>query len=105
MSLADSFNKFRSEKIRELRDGYTILTNEKVTLKEIAKAYNRWAVCEGGKKMASKELETLCEEAFGCSRGKQEYSHIRVFLDEEDLEEFEEEQTLYERELETLAEK
>lgn len=29
-----------------------------------------------------------CEEAFGDSRGKREYSHIRVFLDDEDLEDF-----------------
>lgn len=85
----DAFAKFRNERIRELRDGYTEVTNEKVTLKEIVKAYNRWMVATGGRKMDTKELENRCEEAFGDSRGKREYSHIRVFLDEEDLEEFE----------------
>jgi P4 family phage/plasmid primase-like protien len=85
----DAFAKFRCERIRELRDGYTEVTNEKVTLKEIVKAYNRWMMATGSKKMDSKELENRCEEAFGDSRGKREYSHIRVFLDEEDLEEFE----------------
>jgi P4 family phage/plasmid primase-like protien len=85
----DSFAKFRSERIRELKHGYPEVTNEKVTLKEIVKAYNRWLVSGGGKKMDTKELENRCEEAFGDSRGKREYSHIRVFLDDEDLEEFE----------------
>ena len=85
----DSFAKFRSERIRELRDGFTEVTNEKVTIKEVVKAYNRWIVSGGGKKMDAKELEHRCEEAFGDSRGKKEYSHIRIFLDEDDLEEFE----------------
>lgn len=84
----DSFAKFRSERIRELRYGFPEVTNEKVTLKEIVKAYNRWLISGGGKKMDAKELEHRCEEAFGDSRGKREYSHIRVFLDDDDLEEF-----------------
>jgi P4 family phage/plasmid primase-like protien len=84
----DSFAKFRSERIRELRDGYTEVTNEKVSLKEMIKAYNRWQVAGGAKKMDAKEIEHRCEETFGDSRGKREYSHLRVFLDEEDLEEF-----------------
>ena len=84
----DSFAKFRSERIRERRDGYDEVTNQKVTLKEIIKAYNRWLITGGGKKMDARELEHRCEEAFGDSRGKREYSHIRVFLDEDDLEEF-----------------
>ena len=85
----DAFAKFRSERIRELRDGYTELTGEKVTIKEMMRAYNKWYVAAGGKKLDAKEMEHRCEEAFGDSRGKREYSHIRVFLEEEDLEEFE----------------
>lgn len=84
----DSFAKFRSERIRELRNGFTELTNQKVSLKEIVKAYSRWLLTGGGRKMDARELEHRCEEAFGDSRGKREYSHIRVFLDEDDLEEF-----------------
>ncbi len=84
----DSFAKFRSERIRELKYGFPEVTNEKVTLKEIVKAYARWLLTGGGKKMDARELEHRCEEAFGDSRGKREYSHIRVFLDEDDLEEF-----------------
>jgi P4 family phage/plasmid primase-like protien len=93
----DSFAKFRSERIRELRDGFTEVMNEKVSLKEVIKAYNRWLVSGGGKKMDAKELEHRCEEAFGDSRGKREYSHIRIFLDDEDLEEFEKEHAEPER--------
>jgi phage/plasmid-associated DNA primase len=88
----DAFAKFRSERVRELRNGFTEVTNEKVSLKEILKAYNRWAVSQPGlKKTDAKELEMRCEEAFGDSRGKREYSHIRVFLDDDDLEEFDRE--------------
>jgi P4 family phage/plasmid primase-like protien len=85
----DAFAKFRSERIRELRNGFTEVTNEKISLKEILKAYNRWVITQpGAKKSDAKELEMRCEEAFGDSRGKREYSHIRVFLDDDDLEEF-----------------
>ena len=85
----DAFAKFRSERIRELRNGFTEVTNEKISLKEILKAYNRWVISQpGAKKSDAKELEMRCEEAFGDSRGKREYSHIRVFLDDDDLEEF-----------------
>ena len=88
----DAFAKFRSERVRELRNGFREVMDEKVSLKEILKAYNRWAVSQPGlKKTDAKELEMRCEEAFGDSRGKREYSHIRVFLDEDDLEEFEKE--------------
>ena len=88
----DAFAKFRSERVRALRNGFTEVTNEKVSLKEILKAYNRWAVSQPGlKKTDAKELEMRCEEAFGDSRGKREYSHIRVFLDDDDLEEFDRE--------------
>jgi hypothetical protein len=84
----DSFAKFRFERVRELRDGYTEVTNEKVKLKDIIKAYNKWQITSNSKKMDANELEHRCEEAFGDSRGKREYSHIRVFLDEDDLEDF-----------------
>jgi P4 family phage/plasmid primase-like protien len=85
----DAFAKFRSERIRELRNGFTEVTNEKISLKDILKAYNRWVISQpGAKKSDAKELEMRCEEAFGDSRGKREYSHIRVFLDDDDLEEF-----------------
>jgi P4 family phage/plasmid primase-like protien len=89
----DAFAKFRSERIRESKDGYTEVIGEKVTLKEMMKAYNKWQLTSNSKKMDSKELEHRCEEAFGDPQGKHEYSHIRVFLDEDDLEEFDKQHT------------
>ena len=43
--------------------------------------------------MDPKELEHRCEEAFGDSRGKKVYTHIRVFKEESDLDEFDKEHT------------
>ncbi len=100
----DSFAKFRFERVRELRDGYTEVTNEKVKLKEIIKAYNKWQLTSNSKKMDPNELEHRCEEAFGDSRGKREYSHIRVFLDEDDLEEFDKQHAENEEEQEHTIE-
>ena len=86
----DAFAKFRGERIRERRNGFPELSEDKVSLKEISKAYNKWAQSQVGvKKIDLKELEMRCEEAFGDSRGRREYPYIRVFLDEDDLEEFE----------------
>ena len=84
----DSFAKFRSERIRERRDGFDEVTNNVVILKEIAKCYKRWADATGARKLDLNELENRCEEAFGDSRGKRTYSHIRVFLEDEEVEEF-----------------
>ncbi|NBO59962.1 MAG: hypothetical protein EBU82_03195 [Flavobacteriia bacterium] len=84
----DAFAKFRSERIREGVSKYPELVSDKITLKEILKAYNRWIVTSGAKKMDLRELEHRCDEAFGDSRGTGVYKYIRVFLDEEDLEEF-----------------
>jgi P4 family phage/plasmid primase-like protien len=84
----DSFAKFRMDRIRERRDGYNEVTGEKVTIKEIVKCYKRWADVTNTKRMEMKELEHRCEEAFGDSHGKKTYEHLRVFLEEEDVEEF-----------------
>jgi hypothetical protein len=96
MSVQDAFNQFCKERVRGVREGYTELVNEKVYLKELFKAYNRWCVCSGSgaKKIERMLFESLCNEAFGDSRGKQFYCHIRVFLDEDDLEDFEKESAI-----------
>ena len=112
MSVQDAFNQFCKERVRGVRGGYTKLVNEKTTLKELFKAYNRWQATSGSgaKKIDIKLFETLCDEAFGDSRGKQVYCHIRVFLDEDDLEDFEaenqkdEEILNQEKEIQTLKE-
>lgn len=87
----DAFAKFRSERIREGVARYPELVSASITLKEIMKAYNRWIITSGAKKMDLRELEHRCDEAFGDSRGKGIYKYIRVFLDEDDLEEFDKE--------------
>lgn len=84
----DSFAKFRMERIRERRDGFNEVTGEKVSIKEILKCYKRWADVTNTKRIEAKEIEYRCEELFGDSHGKKVYEHIRVFLEEEDVEEF-----------------
>jgi hypothetical protein len=42
----------------------------------------------GIRRMEMKELEHRCEDAFGDSKGKKIYHHIRVFEDDGDVEEF-----------------
>lgn len=84
----DSFAKFRMDRVRERRDGYNEVTGEKVNIKEISKCYKRWADLTNTKRMEAKELEHRCEEAFGDSHGRKVYEHIRVFLEEEDVDEF-----------------
>lgn len=84
----DSFAKFRMDRIRELRYGYNEVTGEKASMKDILKSYKRWADVTNTKRMETKELEHRCEEAFGDSHGKKVYEHIRVFLEEEDVDEF-----------------
>lgn len=84
----DAFAKFRMERVRE-GSSYPDLNGEEVTLKEIAKAYNKWAIAAGTRRLELKELEQRCDETFGDSHGTKKYKHIRVFLDEEDLDNFE----------------
>lgn len=84
----DSFAKFRVERIRELRDGYAEVTNNQVALKDIARCYKRWATATGSKSMGLPELEERCEDVFGNSRGKKIYSHIRVFMEDEEIDKF-----------------
>jgi hypothetical protein len=84
----DSFAKFRMDRIRERRDGYDEVIGEKVTIKEILKCYKRWADVTNTTRIEAKEVEYRCEELFGDSHGKKMYEHIRVFLEEEDVEEF-----------------
>ena len=87
-----SWIAFLKGRVRTLADGFECLANEKTTLKEIVKAYNRWQVAGGyRKKMDAKEIQELAEKEFGDSRGQKEYSHLRVFYDEEDVEEFDKE--------------
>jgi hypothetical protein len=91
----DAFNQFRKERVRHVKDGFLEVGGEKYSAKELLKAYNKWLI---GNKTAKKiELDAfkeLCEEEFGDSRGTYIYTNLRVFLDEDDLEDFDREHTL-----------
>lgn len=84
-----NFIDFRQARVRE-GSSYPELNGEEVLLKEIAKSFNKWAIGEGRQRYTLKEIEEICDEFFGNSHGTKKYKHIRVFLDEEDLEYFEE---------------
>lgn len=87
----DVFAKFRIERVRELRDGYEELLNNNVNLTDIHRLYKSWSKDSGARQLDLKEIEKRCEESFGNSRGKKIYSHIRIFKNEEDMDDFEKE--------------
>jgi P4 family phage/plasmid primase-like protien len=87
----DNFAKFRMERIREQRNGYTEVLNNVVASKEIWKCYKHWTEETSSKRMDLKELIQRCEDTFGDSKGKNVYSHIRVFETEEEIQEFDQE--------------
>ena len=84
----DSFGLFVANRVRQRKDGYPEVTGELVSLKEIYKCYKRWCDVECFRRAEEKEIEQRCEGTFGDSQGKRIYHHIRVFLEEEDVEEF-----------------
>lgn len=89
MSVPQIFKDFCAARVRLSGWGYEEVRYEKVTLKEIFKAYNRWTIDSKAKKFPLETFKTFCEDSFGDSRGQDIYVHLRVFLDEEDVEEFE----------------
>ena len=85
-----TFDRFREERVRE-GTSYPSVINDVETLKDIFKAYSKWAAAENEVHFDLKHLEVLCENAFGDSKGMKKYFHLRVFLDEEDVELFDQE--------------
>ncbi len=81
--LQASFRLFAQDRIR-----YPLMGCEKSSLKHIFKAYNRWIVGSGHKRMNISQLEKLCTDRFGSPNDKHEYGRVLVFIDEEDLEDF-----------------
>lgn len=79
------FDKFYYERMR--------ITEGMVTLKEIKKAYDRWAIAKAkdgahqAERIDMKDLEYLCNKRLGRSDTR-EYRCYRIFLEEEDVEEF-----------------
>lgn len=99
MSLAEDFTKFYEERVRSVAQGYPEVSTEKVTFKEIIKAYNRWAANSSRKRYSNmnKDVQAyfkeLCKQKFTVGEDDV-FQHLRVFLDEEDIEEFDKEHEL-----------
>jgi Ni,Fe-hydrogenase I large subunit len=84
-------DKFVRERVRHAKQGYPEVMMELVSIKEMVKGFKRWADSNGVKRVEQSEILGYCEETFGDSRGKQVYQNLRVFLEEEDVEEFDKE--------------
>jgi len=76
--LPSSWPLFIKERVRDDPTG-------KTTVKEVLKAYNRWIITSGAKKLTLQEIDALCKTSF---KGKGMTYDVIVFLDEEDLEEY-----------------
>jgi hypothetical protein len=90
--MTDFFTKFCDERVREARHGFPELIGGVFTLKDLMKAYNRWAVTSRACKLSAVEIELLANRRFGESKTKS-WPHITVFLDDEDVEEFDKRHT------------
>jgi hypothetical protein len=90
MNAQDVFTLFVKDRVRMFCEGYPTVLGQTVTLKEIVKAYNRWALLNKHKKIEAKVLEDLSNYHFGQSK-TQTWNHLAVFLDDEDVEEFDKE--------------
>ena len=88
MTPLEIFKDFCAARVRQYSKGHEELIHERVTLKDLFKGYNRWKLLEKKGRIPLDTFTTLCEEAFGDSRGQHLYAHIRVFFDEDDVEEF-----------------
>jgi len=98
-----AFKTFRLDRIRELKDGYDALCGEKASLVEISRSYNRYRLQNEYAtypKLSKPTLRMLCDEAFGDSRGKDLWTHITVFMEAEDVEDFQKEHDAKEEEKE-----
>lgn len=88
MSLT-AFELFCKERVCALRDGYVEVVNEKVTLKDLFKAWNRWRLeRKTVKKISQEEFKEKCDDRFQKTNQEGIYQHLRVFLDPDDHQEF-----------------
>lgn len=85
------FDKFVHQRVRQLGQGYPEVVGEKVSIRDLYKSYKRWfdiTIPKPIPRLALEEFKELCEKRFGSSQGKYIYENMRVFLEEEDVEEF-----------------
>lgn len=85
------FQRFIRDRVRQVKDGFPMVKGEKVSIKELSKSYKRWCIVNEIKNLPLTVFESYCEIEFGDSKGKKVYQDVRVFLEEEDVEEFDKE--------------
>jgi P4 family phage/plasmid primase-like protien len=84
----DSYAKFRNDRIRKV-------AGEQTELKTIQRAYSQWLsdARRSGSRMNPKELQTRLNDEFGDPSDGKTYRHVRVFFDDQDVEDYDKETT------------
>ncbi len=85
----DSYAKFRNDRIRRV-------TGDQTEFKQIQRAYTQW-LSDGrrsGSRMTPKELQTRLNDEFGDPSDGRTYRHVRVFFDDQDVEDYDKENTV-----------
>lgn len=82
----DSYAKFRNDRIRKV-------AGEQTDFKTIQRAYSQWLsdARRSGSRMNPKELQTRLNDEFGDPSDGKTYRHVRVFFDDQDVEDFDKE--------------
>lgn len=86
-----SVQEFCRERVFTLRAGYEEVVNEKVTLKDLFKIWNRYRVgTKGTKKVSFEEFKTSIDQILEAERTAEDgvYQHLRLCYDMEEVEEF-----------------
>jgi P4 family phage/plasmid primase-like protien len=87
----DSFSKFRDSRIRDATSSpkfRDLLMDESCQFKQIKSAYRIWA-SDGNKQLNENELRIRCNEVFGTPVDGKTYKGVKIFNNEEEIEEFE----------------
>lgn len=90
------FNEFRNQRFRELKNGYHELVGEHAEFSDICRAYKTYSAdnyTSGVYRriLSQRQLYEFCVSAFGEPSDSQTFLHIRIFLFESDVEEFDKE--------------
>ncbi len=82
----DSYAKFRNDRIRKV-------VGEQTDFKQIQRAYTQWLsdARRSGSRMNPKELQTRLNDEFGDPSDGKTYKHLRVFFDDQDVEDYDKE--------------
>jgi P4 family phage/plasmid primase-like protien len=82
----DSYAKFRNDRIRKV-------AGEQTEFKHIQRAYSQWLSDSrrSGSRMNPKELQTRLNDEFGEPSDGKTYKHLRVFFDDQDVEDYDKE--------------